>query len=215
MDFAGEFETHLTVILPIDDGEVDRLRAWGEVRGLKCTHIVLARGTSASQPMLTREARGDLAGQLAAAEAIAADLEAAGFAVARIKVEASPFNRDLPQTDADGDRQPPDRYFEHHVKLLLDHPVDVERVTAIARDHAAHVSRNALRTREDGREERFVTQRCYRVGRETAQRRMTELIDALKAAGHHVLEAEAEFVVYDGNLSLDAGWLDEESGQRP
>ena len=121
----------------------------------------------------------------------------------------------VPHSDADGQRQPPDRYFEHHVKLLLDHPLDVERVTAIARDHAAHVSRNALRTREDGREERFVTQRCYRVGRETAQRRMTELIDAMKAAGHHVLEAEAEFVVYDGNLSLDAGWLDEESGQRP
>ena len=216
VNFEGEFETHLTVACT-PGHDTSALRAWGAARGLKCTHIVLARGTSASQPMLTRQGRGNLPGELAEANAIAAELSTAGFEVTRIKIEASPFNRDVPRDDdADGAAQSPDCYFEHHVKLLLDSPADIDRVTAIARDHAAHVSRNALRTRNDGREERFVTQRCFRVGRDTANRRMQRLVDALRTGGYHVLESEAEFVVYDGNRSLDNGWLDdEERGTRP
>jgi len=208
MDFAGEFETHLTVALP-QEGDVDSLRAWGAVRGLKCTRIVLARGSSVSQPMLTREGRGVLSEELTKAKAIAAELADAGFRVARIKIEASPFNRDVPLSDADGQAQPPGRYFEHHVKLLLDGSSDIEHVTAIARDHAAHVSRNALRTRDDGRTERFVTQRCHRVGRETAGRMLQDLLRALRASGHDILESESEFVVYDDKLALDDGWLED------
>jgi hypothetical protein len=208
-EFAGEFETHLTVDLNGRDGDIAALRAWGEARGMKCTHIVLARGRSVSQPMLTREGRGELSGELARAEAIASELSASGFAVTRIKIEASPFNRDVPQTDSVAAACPRERYFEHHVKLLLDGTRDVPGVTALAQQHAAHVSRNALRIRDDAREERFVTQRCHAVGRATAQRQLAELLRALRDGGYEILESENEFVVYDQNLALDDGWIGE------
>jgi hypothetical protein len=212
LEFAGEFETHLTVDLAGRDGEGDlaALRAWGAARGMKCTHIVLARGQSVSQPMLTRQGRGGLTGELVRAEALAAELATAGFAVTRIKIEASPFNQDVPQTDHAGAIDPPERYFEHHVKLLLERTSDVPDVTALAQHHAAHVSRNALRVRDDRREERFVTQRCHRVGRETAERQLAALLRALRDGGYQILESESEFVVYDQNLALDDGWIGEQ-----
>ena len=53
MDFAGHFETHFTLRLDGTAG-VEELRNWGAAHGLKCLHIILDRGASASQPMLTR-----------------------------------------------------------------------------------------------------------------------------------------------------------------
>jgi hypothetical protein len=215
MDFAGEFETHLTVALTDVERDVAALRAWGAGRGLKCTHIVLARGRSASQPMLTREGRGTLAGERAAATALAADLAAAGFTVTRVKIEASPLNSDVPRTDTDGRGHPDERYFEHHVKLSLDPTADLDALTTLARRHDAHLSRNALRARDDGRQERFVTQRCHGVGLETARGRLAALLRALHDDHYGVLEHEAEFVVYDGNLALDDGWITEHGDGNP
>jgi hypothetical protein len=67
------------------------------------------------------------------------------------------------------------------------------------------VSRNARRVRPDGRQERFVTQRLYRVGRETAKQHLDSLLNALNP--YEVLEIEEEFVVYDDNVTVDAGWF--------
>ena len=194
---------------------VESLRAWAEARGLKCTHIVLARGASTSQPMLTRDGRGTLMGQHAAASAVMRELAGDGFAISRLKIEAAPWNGGAPRTDAEGAAQPPHRYFEHHLKLLLRGDIDdaaMTGLTDLARRHAAHLSRNALRVRADGRQERFVTQRCYRVGQETARARLAVLRDAL-AAKYEILDVEEEFVVYDSNLALDAGWLDDNGGR--
>jgi len=206
MHFTGEFETHLTVRLA-GDQTVETLRASPPARGLKCTHIVLARGRSASQPMLTRTGRGTLRDELRAAAALRAALGAEGLAVSRVKVEAAPRNEGVPQSDDDGAAHPPERYFEHHVKLLLGAGTDLAGLAALAQGHDAHLSHNALRRRDDGRHERFVTQRCHRVGRATAHDRLDIMLGALRAGGYEVLEVEEEFVVYDSNLSLDAGWI--------
>src|SRR5688572_26800386 len=149
MQFTGEFETHLTVRLA-DGQTAEALRAAPAARGLKCTHIVLARGRTASQPMLTRTGNGTLSEQLANAATLRGALEADGFPVSRIKVEAAPWNEGVPRTDADGAAHPPDRYFEHHAKLLLDEGADVAALAELAQRHAAHLSRNALRRRDDG-----------------------------------------------------------------
>src|SRR4030095_2286540 len=98
-----------------------------------------------------------------AAKRLAEELEGDGFPVTRVKIEASPLNRDVPIADSDAAKHPPERYFEHHVKLLLAGDAELVALTAIAQRHAAHVSRNALRTRDDGRQERLVAQRCPRV----------------------------------------------------
>jgi len=205
-DFAGEFETHVTVRAD-DPARLDALRAWADARGLTFHHIVLDRGLTPSQPMVTRRGRGDLAGELAAAAGLADLLAAGGFAVCRVKVEAAPDAGGVPATDADAARHP-GRYFEHHVKLLLDPDADPGPLTATAEGHAARMSRNARRVRADGRAERFVTQRCHAAGRATARARLDALLAALAAGGYAVLSIEEEYVVHDTTPGVDAGWLD-------
>ncbi|MFD7837350.1 hypothetical protein [Streptomyces sp. NPDC059761] len=67
----SEYETHVTVRCP-DPGELARLEAWAGGRGLKVTHILLARGRMVSQPMLTLPDRDGH-------EALVPRLRAAGF----------------------------------------------------------------------------------------------------------------------------------------
>lgn len=205
MAFSGEFETHLSVAGNV--GQLPDLQRWAERHGWRCLHIVLARGGSTSQPMITRRARGNLADQLLVASEHAEKLAMAGFPVMRIKVEAAPSNADVPQ--ADGEARCADRYFEQHIKLLLASGADEAALAAVAMRHGAHLSRNALCVREDGHSERFVTQRCARVGRRGAQRRLDALLADLQPLGHAVLDVEQEYVVYDSNEALDAGWIEE------
>ncbi len=206
MEFAGEFETHITVRVA-NPAAIDALRVWAERRGVTFHHIVLDRGQTPSQPMISRHGRGRLSDERAAAEELGRQLAAAGFAVSRVKIEAAPWNDDVPESDADAANRP-GRYFEHHVKLALDVAADIAALAALAVRHSAHLSRNARRVREDGLQERFVTQRCHDVGRRTASERLNALLAALTPLGHPVLSVEEEFVVYDSNPGVDTGWLE-------
>lgn len=207
MQFAGEFETHVTVRAERPEC-VDALRAFAVRHRLTFHHIVLDRGLNPSQPMVGRRGRGTLAGELAAASELSRLLSDAGFAVTRVKIEAAPWNRDVPQSDAEAAGRHVGRYFEHHVKLALDPATDLPALTGLARRHAAHLSRNARRVRDDGKQERFVTQRCYAVGRPSARGRLEALRAALAAGGYAILSVEEEFVVYDSAPAVDAGWID-------
>ncbi|SDY25783.1 hypothetical protein SAMN04487939_101501 [Lysobacter sp. yr284] len=198
--FAGEFETHLTVAADCG-GALQRFAA---AHGLKCLHIELARGAQPLQPMLSWRGRGGFAQQRARAEAVAAQLRAAGLAPVRIKIEAAPGNRGVPQDDAGAVAG---RYFESHIKLLLPACADLAALAARIGGHGAHLSRNALRTREDGQGERFVTQRSHG-GLERAYAQLRALLGELDAMGLRRLGAETEYVVYDDNLAVDDGWID-------
>jgi hypothetical protein len=145
-------------------------------------------------------------------------LRAEGFGVARVKIEATPWNEDVPRTAAEARALPPGCHFEHHVKLALADDAEVATVRALAERHSAHVSRNARRELggrggADGGgargHERFVTQRCRDVGRPEARRRLDALLDTLSAAGFKAVEVEEEFVVHDDRPALDNGWIDE------
>jgi hypothetical protein len=207
VEFEGEFETHVTIRADAR-ADIDPLRIWAVRHGLSFHHIVLDRGQTPSQPMVGRRSYGRLTSALAAANTLASQLAADRFAVARIKIEASPENHDIPESDAEASSKHGSRYFEHHVKLALDSNTDIPALVGLAREHAAHLSRNALRLREDGRSERFVTQRCYRVGRLTARKCLADLLNRLKVTGYAILDVEEEFVVYDSEPGIDAGWLD-------
>jgi hypothetical protein len=191
---VGDFETHLTVA-PVGD---DALRSWAREHGAKYTRILLDRGGTPDQPMLTFTGRGTVTAQRAAAEDGARALRNAGFTVVRVKIEASPFNADVPMETGE-----PGRYFEHHVKLVLDGEVD--QVREIAVGHGAHLSRNARRETSDGRHERFVTQRCHGVGRTAARKHLDRLLAAL--GGYQIAEVEQQYVILDDHPTLDDGWL--------
>ncbi|MET7421986.1 hypothetical protein [Dactylosporangium sp. NPDC005555] len=182
----ADFETHLTVVYD------DRLADWAAGNGLKYTRIELDRGAAADQPMLTGRGRGDLTGQRAAAGALVDRLRADGFVVRRVKIEAAPWHPPV----AGG-------YFEHHVKLVLT-GAQVDAVRGTAQAHGAHLSRNARRVRDDGRHERFVTQRCYDVDRRQARERLDALLAGLALTP---VEVEEEYVLVDDNPDLDAGWI--------
>ena len=206
MEFDGQFETHVTARADGPAG-VEALRAWADRRSIKFHHIVLDRGRTPSQPMVTRQGTGTLTGQLAAAAELARELAGDGFAVGRVKVEAAPGNRDIPATDAEAGRHA-GRYFEHHVKLALPADADLGALAELAARHGARLSRNARRRRDDGTSERFVTQRCHGVGLATARRDFDALRATLAAAGYVAVKVEQEYVVSDSNLADDAGWLD-------
>lgn len=211
-DFTGDFETHVTVAAagPATD---TTLREWAALRGAKYTRILLDAGRTPDQPMLTLRGHGTLTTQRAAAAAHTADLRRAGFDVVRVKIEAAPWNAEVPRTPGEARALPPDCYFEHHVKLVLADRADIARIAAIGAHHGARVSRNARRPRPDiGGHERFVTQRCHRVGRPEARSRLRLLLRALADAGFQSVEIEQEFVVHDDNPAVDAGWLGTDVG---
>src|SRR4028119_1202234 len=206
MEFTGEFETHITVGLK-DSNQFEALQAWGIARGLKFIHIVLDRGIHVSQLMLTRHGKGGLTDQLKIASDSSKSLNAEGLSVARIKIEAAPWNQDVPQSNAEAVNHPGDRYFEHHIKLLLEPSANILPLIDLAEKHSAHLSRNLFQTRSDQYHERFVTQRCISVGRVEAQQQLQTLLKAIATLRYVAIDVEAEFVVYDSNLDLDAGWI--------
>ncbi len=204
IEYAGELETHLTI--RIDESKnVDELRMWGLENGLKCLHIILARGDHPSQPMLTRRAKGKLCEEIAVARRLKDALDAEGFAVQRIKIEAAPWNEGVPQTVADLKGDAPEKYFESHVKILADDRQPLVELTAAVEKHSAHLSRNALRVRPDGSRERFVTLRCPSVGYIEAAVKLKRLITEIEHLGYPVVDVKEEYVIYDDNLPIDAG----------
>jgi hypothetical protein len=213
--YVGDFEIHLTV--SVAGSAVDRLAAWAASRGVKFAHVVLARGDTASQPMLTVRGSGGLENALCEADVVVEGLDDASFAVVRVKVEYAPYAAGVPRTGGEAERLPGDVYFEHHIKLLLDVEADAasDASTLLAEliaPHRAHVSRNARRVRLDGRMERFVTQRCRGVGDDVAAQRFRGLTDDIVRAGYEILTVEREFVVYDSAPTVDAGWITDEGG---
>lgn len=207
--FTGDFEIHLTG----SEWEADRFAAFATDHGVKFSHIQLDRGATPLQPMVTVAGSGTLADLRSLAERWRTDLRDAGLAVLRVKIEAAPWNDGVPHTDADADA---DRYFEHHVKVLLPSgdPRVLSALTGVVAGHDARVSRNARRTRDGGLEERFVTQRCHGVGQPTARTRLDGLLTALRDSDHEVLEVEEEYVVSDDALDLDRGWFQREPAER-
>lgn len=159
--------------------------------------------------MLTSRGSGALADVLAEAGRTRAALAADGFTVTRAKVEAAPWNAGVPADDESARELGPGRYFEHHLKLLLEPGTDLGALAALVAPHAAHLSRNARRVRDDGLAERFVTQRCRLVGAPEAGRRLAALTAALLGGRYPIAEVEREFVVFDGDESLDDGWIEE------
>ncbi|HSA51022.1 MAG TPA: hypothetical protein VLH10_13080 [Yinghuangia sp.] len=203
----GEFETHVT--FRCAGAEIDALAAWGRTRGAGMTHIVLARGHTVSQPMLTLRATTTLNAARQTARDLVHAARAHGFHAVRVKVEAAPWHDGVPATDTEAAALGSDYYFEHHVKLLLEPGCDTGQLAALAVRHTAHLSHNARRRRPDGHQERFVTQRCRRVGNVSAAGRLDVLVRELHRLGHHILSREREFVVFDDDRTLDHGWIDE------
>ncbi|MRH93071.1 hypothetical protein GFY24_37590 [Nocardia sp. SYP-A9097] len=211
--FQGDFEAHLTVRVA-DETSLTALERHAVAQDLKFTHIRLARGRVRDQPMLTARYSGTFSSVRDSVAELVARMTGAGFPLLRTKIESTPWTIGVPATDTAAVALGSSYYFEHHVKLLLATDVDSALLTAIAIAHAAYLSANARRVRSDRRAERFVTQRCRAVGEPTAAARLAALSADLAGGPYEILSVEREFVVFDSDESVDAGWIDEK-GELP
>jgi len=208
--WSGEFEVHLTCPATAARALAD----FAQRQGAAFSLIELDQGATPSQPMLTVPGSGISTEVAALAAGWRAGLESAGLPVLRVKIEAAPWNTGVPQLD---EHARADLYFEHHVKVRL--PAGdgrrLDALTVAVRNHGARPSRNARRVRDDGWQERFVTQRCPGVGRRAALDRLDALLTAIRAARFEVLAVHEEYVVHDDAAALDAGWFEPERATEP
>jgi hypothetical protein len=202
----GDFEAHITVGAA-DPGTAAALEHYAAHHDMKFTHIVLLRGRTPDQPMLTARRSGTTVAVREWIDTVVTRLSEAGFEVTRVKLEATPWAEGVPDTDDAAAALGPRYYFEHHIKLLLPAGTAPEQLAEAVTDHRAHVSANARRVRPNGRTERFVTQRCRAVGNRTAEARLADLLAVLP--DYRILSVEREFVVFDTNESVDDGWIAE------
>jgi hypothetical protein len=208
---SGTFEAHVTVAA---DGpaERDRFRSLCGALGVKPVLIELPAGESPSQPMTGSYHRGTVESAAREVAVLAHTLRAAGFAISRVKLEAVATNDGVPDTDTDAAGEPPGRYFEFHVKLLLPADAEMGWLEAACAAFGAKLSRNAFKQSTDGQSERFVTLRAYGVGRRTAFARLDALLASITAGGFNVVNKVREYSLFDSHVGLDSGWLDEPNG---
>lgn len=162
----------------------------------------------------SRYVRGTIDDARAAAEADARTLAQRGFEVVRRKVEAVATNDGVPQTAADAEHSPTDRYFEFH--LLVDGkngPIsseDVVSLRGIARTMSERfgvpvpLSYNAMKPAQ-----RFLNLRARGMGLEQAMVNVHALEAQINATGVlDVVKIISEYICSDDNRALDDGWLE-------
>ncbi len=206
--FAGLFESHITIDA-LDSTSLQRFQETCQALGVKCILIKLPRGITQTQPMANLVHVGHLPQARREVFAFAETLRREGFRVVRIKIEAAPHNEDIPLTDEQAQGHSPSRYFEYHAKLVLEAEAPLDDLLAACEPHKAHLSINAFKQREDGQLERFVTLRCQGVGKQSADSRLSALLQSLEVSGFPPVKVVSEYCVFDSNLSLDNGWLSE------
>jgi len=69
--------------------------------------------------------------------------------------------------------------------------------------------KNAFKLIENGNQLRFVTMRMYFVGKSTAMALFDSCVTALEKNGFKVITRQREYSVYDSNVNLDAGWMEQ------
>ena len=189
------YELHLTTT-PISHAEWPAFEHFAASAGAKAMVIELARGAHRLQPMLTLVHPGELDGAIRFAHALAQDAARSGYQVLRCKIEqdaaAGAFSEQA------GDHH----YFEWHGRVAIAEPMRAQ-LAALCQEYGGHLSNNAIR----GADTRYVTLR------ETSQLsnlrdRVTALSLAMRVQGWETSKQQWERVVYDSNITLDAGWLE-------
>jgi len=186
------YEIHLTVAaLAVSAWQAFEQRAIA--LGGKAMVIELARGVTPLQPMLTLGKAGALEDVIRFAQVLSRDLSGFGYEVLRCKIEQ----------DANASQEAPHHYFEWHGRVeVLE--ADRLQLAKVCQEYGGHLSQNAQR----GSNKRYVTVRETNDYQQLAFR-----VDALRAAmgeqGWEVSKQQWERVVYDSNLALDSGWLEQ------
>lgn len=157
--------------------------------------------------------RGTLSDVWAELDRIREGLTEAGFTVIREKVETCPEYPDAPALSKESQEMPIGCYFEAHIPVEM--PNDswlesrLERLGEIAKQHSAHLSRNAFKAEEEVAIF-MVTLRDHHSPLEGFEWAKCKLEDCLYSEGFNTaspFSAIIEFVVHDSNLAHDDKWV--------
>lgn len=189
------YELHLTTT-PISHAEWPAFEHFAAAVGAKAMVIELARGAHRLQPMLTLARPDDLDGVIRFARALTQDAARSGFQILRCKIEQDAA------VGACSEQAGEHHYFEWHGRVAVAEPMRAQ-LAALCQEYGGHLSNNALR----GADTRYVTLR------ETSRLlnlrdRATALCLAMGGQGWEIGKQQWERVVYDSNITLDAGWLE-------
>ncbi len=196
------FELHITVNQNVDLGAFKSFCYQAGIKGM-----VIDLGANVPvQPMTCSRIAGSFSQAMLEANQLRDVLTEAGFEVTRVKLEAAPWNLDVPTTDEQAKRNPGGNYFEHHTKLKLPKTANFRLLEMICETNNAHLSHNAFKVFADGTSERLVTQRHYALGFASASLRFNAFLEVLKSFDFKVEKTVSEYCVFDSNLELDAGW---------
>ncbi|KAF3891265.1 hypothetical protein DA73_0400032860 [Tolypothrix bouteillei VB521301] len=205
-DYTGTFEAHITICAE-SRATLQLFQHICQQLNVKCVLIELPNGVTRSQPMTASYHRGTLTQVWTEVHNLAQRICLAGFQVTRVKIEAMPYNQDIPVTDNEVSQHPVTNYFEFHIKALLSQETDLEGLRQHCAKFGAHLSVNAFKLNASGQHHRFITLRVYGLGRRSAQARFQALLTSLRARHILLVQPQQEYTVYDSNLELDAGWL--------
>ncbi|WP_144394590.1 hypothetical protein [Pleionea sediminis] len=200
--YPGSFEVHMTVDL--DHNSLDSFKLLCEEINASFLIIVLDKGSSDHQPMLSKvfsnpdnacKSINDLIYKVAEQ-----------YDVVRVKIEASLDNHGLPLLDDDALIAPDDCYYEFHVRLKLPLNADIATITKQLNGYHAYVSQNALKNLSEY-QLRFATIRVMKKGRTAALSHLQAFIDYLNEQQIGFDKVIKEYNIFDSNISLDAGWM--------
>ncbi|MEM7039123.1 MAG: hypothetical protein AAF570_19255, partial [Bacteroidota bacterium] len=111
--YHGLFEAHIT-IQPIQGPQSIVFQNLCKDLKVKPIQIELPEGDVPVQPMTCSTHKGDYSDVRQEVYALAWELARGGFEVTRVKIEAAPFNDDIPQNKAEAAQHSAQNYFEHH-----------------------------------------------------------------------------------------------------
>jgi hypothetical protein len=204
--YEGIFEAHISVA-PLQTHQTTWFQDFCQEHQCKAILIVLSRGDSPLQPMSCSRHQGTLQSVMQEVKQLAEAMQNAGFEVKRIKIEASPQNKDIPANDVAILEHPAENYFEHHWKILLEGEPS-EALFNLCEQFKAHFSKNAFKQREDKQFEHFITLRLYGKGWQETQAICLQFGRLMEQQNIPILHQITEYCVYDDYLALDAHWLD-------
>ncbi|MBK5145660.1 hypothetical protein I2494_18460 [Budviciaceae bacterium BWR-B9] len=187
---------HLTTQYLNNDELADFTRV---CRILNCKPLLieLARGEHQQQAMATA-----YIDEVTQAHKIARSFNESGYAIQRIKIEASLKEHT---------RYPKALYYEWHGKLIAE---PSPSLLTLCLEHGAHLSRNALQYQPN---KRFITLRqtassTVELNHSLFNQQIQTLVSALQQGGWPIIQHLYEICLYDSNEKLDAGWLSDIEG---
>lgn len=214
------YEMHVTVSAGVDGIDLDAFKATCADLGVKPLLIDMhnrAGKTVMLDCQTSSVHMGDNRSALTETRRISAGLKAAGFHVAREKIETVPWHPAAP-SDADityGKRgpvyppMPPGCYFEAHFNLLVEDR-DMDDLRATVESRGAHLSRNAFKKVSETQTIMMATLRAYEGTYERFQRDCENAAEHFRDRGYEVPKTITEFSIFDTKVSHDSIWLEEQ-----